>query len=69
MTNAQKQLDDVARIMRYEQGEMNNDEIVEFFQHMIDTGLCWQLQGNYGRTAHHLLNAGVCFPKGHDAND
>ena len=33
---------------------------VESFQYLIDTGLVWQLQGWYGRTARDLINAGIC---------
>lgn len=52
--------DSVDKIMRYEGGEMDQDEMVEFFQELIDSGLCWQLQGHYGRTAASLIDAGVC---------
>ena len=34
----------------------------EAWQHLIDTGLCWQLQGWFGRTAQHLIDIGVCKP-------
>ena len=30
------------------------------YQHLIDTDLCWQLQGRIGREAVHLINLGVC---------
>lgn len=36
------------------------DEIIEAWQHLIDTGLCWQLQGWFGRTAFELLAKGIC---------
>lgn len=47
-------------LMQYEEGRMNSDEQVEFFQHLIDTGLAWTLQGHYGRTAMALVQAGQC---------
>lgn len=47
-------------IMRYEGGDMNPFEIVGFFQSGIDSGIVWDLQGSYGRTAQALINAGVC---------
>lgn len=47
-------------IMRYEGGEMDQDEMVQFFQGMINTGTVWQLQGHYGRTAMSLIEAGLC---------
>ena len=37
-----------------------HDEEVEAWQYMIDTGLAWQLQGWYGRTAQRLINDGYC---------
>lgn len=50
-------------IIRYESGEMSDDEIVTFFQGLIDSGMCWQLQGHYGRTAVSLIEAGLCEEK------
>jgi len=47
-------------IMRYEQGEMSEEEMVKFFQGLIDSGMAWKLQGHYGRTAMALINAGHC---------
>lgn len=32
------------------------------WQHLIDTGLAWQLQGFFGRTARDLIEAGICTP-------
>lgn len=52
--------DQVADIMRYESGEMGMDEVVAFFQRLIDDGIVWQLQGSYGRTAHNLITSGLC---------
>ncbi len=48
------------KIMAYEQGEMNEEECLDFFQGLIDTGLAWRLQGSYGRTAMSLINSGYC---------
>lgn len=47
-------------IMEYESGDMSDDRIVAFFQKLINTGLAWQLQGSYGRTAKALIDAGYC---------
>jgi hypothetical protein len=54
---------DVDKIIRYELGEMDEQEVVMFFQDLIDSGLAWQLQGHYGRTAERLIDAGLCRPK------
>ncbi len=35
---------------------------LEAWQHLINTGLCWQLQGWFGRRAHALLTGGACTP-------
>jgi hypothetical protein len=55
--------DSIDKIMRYEQGEMDEDEIIEFFQELLDSGLVFQLQGHYGRTAQMLLNNGLISKK------
>ena len=46
-------------INRYESGEMEEEEQVEFFQHLVDTGTVWHLQGHYGRTASWMINEGL----------
>ena len=38
------------------------EHVTEAWQHLIDTGLCWQLQGWFGRTAQYLIETGVCKP-------
>ena len=46
--------------MAYEQGELGDDEIVDLFQELIDSGLAWKLQGCYGRMAKQLIETGYC---------
>lgn len=50
-------------IMLYEAGECDQDEIVAGFQALVDSGLAWQLQGHYGRTATQLIEAGLVSPR------
>lgn len=49
----------VDRLIAYEEGQMNEDEEIALFQHLIDTGTCWQLQGHYHRVAATLIEAGL----------
>jgi len=36
------------------------ERIIEAWQHLIDTGLAWSLQGFFGRTAEALIEKGIC---------
>lgn len=36
------------------------EDYIEAFQALIDTGVVWQLQGWYGRRAVELIEAGIC---------
>ena len=54
--------DIVSQIVRFEMGQLDEDETVELFQHLIDNGLAWKLQGSYGRTAVALIEDGLCTP-------
>lgn len=53
----------IDKIMSYEDGSLSEDETIELFQELIDSGLAWKLQGHYGRTAQALINAGLCTTK------
>ena len=56
--------DSVGFVMAYEGGELDDTETINGFQHLLDTGLVWQLQGHYGRTAQRLIDAGLIVRKG-----
>ena len=49
-------------IMRYEAGTMTEEEVIDFFQGLVDTGMAWRLQGSYGRTAKALIDYGWVSP-------
>jgi hypothetical protein len=39
--------------------EADEATTIAAWQHLVDTGLAWKLQGFFGRTAQRLLDAGV----------
>ena len=50
----------IDRMIAFENGELEPDQVVELFQELIDSGMAWQLQGFYGRTAKYLIDTGYC---------
>ena len=38
----------------------DEDQVLAAWQHLIDTGLAWRLQGSFGRMANHLIEQGLC---------
>ncbi len=38
----------------------DEDKYLEAWQFLIDTGVCWTLQGWFGRTATGLIESGQC---------
>ena len=43
--------------------EADETQVIEAWQHLVDTGLAWQLQGSFGRTAQRLIDAGIITSK------
>ena len=41
----------------------NEEQVIEAWQHLVNTGLAWQLQGKFGRTAKHLIEQGIIYEK------
>jgi len=38
----------------------SGEQLIEAWQHLIDTGLAWSLQGWFGRCAEQLIEDGIC---------
>lgn len=55
-------LDLTGDIIAYENGTLDREHTIVLFQQLVYTGLAWQLQGHYGRTAAALLEAGEILP-------
>jgi len=49
---------DFTKLMAFENGELDTEEMVELFSDLVRTGLAWQLQGFYSRTAKQLIDNG-----------
>ena len=57
-------MDQFSAMMEWEAGELDDEGTIALFQNLVDTGLAWQLQGCYGRTAAALLEEGYILPAG-----
>jgi len=61
--NDEKPFDVTGFIIDFEEGLCTDAETINGFQHLIDSGLCWKLQGYYGRVAQSLIDDGYCTRK------
>jgi hypothetical protein len=53
----------ISDIIDFEDGLLNDEQVVALFQQLLDTGVVWGLQGSYGRTAVALIEAGLITSK------
>ena len=58
-----KPYNELDNIIAYEQGDLSEDDTIVLFQHLIDNGHAWSLQGHYGRTANALIQGGYCHAR------
>lgn len=49
----------LSEIIEYESGDISEERFLALFQHLVETGLAWTLQGHYGRTAAALIEGGL----------
>jgi hypothetical protein len=55
-----KTMKDITESMiAYERGDLDQQQTLSLFQELIISGLAWELQGHYGRTATALIDAGL----------
>ena len=52
-------MDVVTALIGLDEGTLGEDEEIELFQHLVDTGLAWQLQGRIGRQAADMIEEGL----------
>jgi hypothetical protein len=50
--------DPLRQMIAWEEGQLDHNETVQLFQHIVNTGIVWCLLGIYGRTAHDLIQGG-----------
>lgn len=58
MSKTKEKFDEVGAIIAFETGLLSDEGVIELFQHLVNTGHAWSLQGSYGRTARALIDAG-----------
>lgn len=57
-------MNQVDAIIAYEQGELSVEGTINLFGELVKSGLAWQLQGHYGRTAAAFIENGFISKAG-----
>ena len=55
-------ISEAIQIAEGEQEPTSERQLNEAWQLLIDTGVCWELQGWFGRNAAMLIENGICKP-------
>ena len=53
----------IDEMIAFEEGEQSQEDTINMFQRLINSGLAWRLQGFYGRTAASLIHNGHCYER------
>jgi len=55
----------IGQLIAYETDGLDEEQTIELFQHLVDTGMAWTLQGSYGRQAYAMAQRGLIkIPEG-----
>lgn len=54
-----EQFDIVGFVIAFEAGALDREEVIDGFQHLVDLGVIWSLQGSYQRAAQTLIEDGL----------
>jgi hypothetical protein len=46
----------------------SEEQVLEAWQYLVDSGIVWQLQGWFGRTANELIERGFISAPAHSSN-
>ena len=57
--NADGKFDLTNRIIEFETGTATEEQVIELFQYLVDTGLAWSIQGSNGRIAQNWIENGL----------
>ena len=60
-----KPYDSFNDMMSYEDGSLDEKGTKKLFQHLVDSGEAWHLQGSYGRAANDMLESGFIKKPSH----
>lgn len=56
-------MDQVDKIIAYEDESLSSEAIIALLQELVNSGLVWQLEDRYGRTIKALLGANLIVGK------